>query len=360
VDTEQLAESGQIGGRTVQIEKDGQVRCHVYPTPDLARLPAVEGGSVLVRTVRSTISPGTEMTFFGRTASNVYLHKTWSEELRLFVKGTPSISYPIVFGYRAAGTVLESDVEDLPVGTRIFGNWRHTEYTRLPAEQARAQRAPDGLSDEDAVDVGQMGPICVNAVAYAEGREKGTPVVVFGAGPVGLITAQVVRANGASEVVVVDRLSSRLAIAERLGLSPLDATRTEDVAVDLKRRFGAEGVAVAFECTGAAAALHEAVRVVRRRGTVVAVGFYQGGADRLMLGDEFHHNGVEIRCGQIGNVHPSLDWPGLRARVVELAASGQLVLGGLPRLSLPVEQVAEGFAALSRPAEVLQVELTYP
>jgi hypothetical protein len=39
--------------------------------------------------------------------------------------------------------------------------------------------------------------------------------------------------------------------------------------------------------------------------------------------------------------------------------SGQLVLGGLPRLTLPVERVAEGFDALTRPAEVLQVALTY-
>jgi len=116
---------------------------------------------------------------------------------------------------------------------------------------------------------------------------------------------------------------------------------------------------VAFECTGNAAALHQACRVVRRRGTVVAVGFYQGGATDLRLGEEFHHNGVEIRSGQIGNLHPRFDAAGLRARGVELARARQVILGGLPRLEVPVERAAEGFAALRRPAEVLQVVFAY-
>ena len=108
---------------------------------------------------------------------------------------------------------------------------------------------------------------------------------------------------------------------------------------------------------GSTFALHEAIRVVRR-GLVVGAGFYQGEGRGLLLGDEFHHNGVRVICGQIGNVHPSTDWPGLRARIIELA-TGAVVLGGLPRLTLPVEEVAEGFAALGRPADVLQVAFSY-
>jgi threonine dehydrogenase-like Zn-dependent dehydrogenase len=101
------------------------------------------------------------------------------------------------------------------------------------------------------------------------------------------------------------------------------------------------------------------VRAVRRQGTVVAVGFYQGDAAGLRLGEEFHHNGVEIRSGQIGNLHPSFDAESLRARSVELARSGRVVLGGLPRHELPVEEASAGFAALRRPAEVLQVVFRY-
>lgn len=348
-----LIAQGQIGGRTVRIDRSGAVGCETY---ELGPLPE---GSVRVRTRLSAISPGTEMTFFGRDATNVYLHKRWDEELRLFVAGQPSMDYPIVFGYRAAGEIVESQLEDLPVGSRLFGNWRHTEFVALSAEQARAQRLPDELSFEDGVDIAQMGPICVNAVAYAQEEQVGAPAVVFGCGPVGLITAQVVRASGADPVLSIDRLASRLEVAESLGLRPVDASSGDDVAAGIKREFGSEGIPVAFECTGSSVALHEAIRVVRRRGTVVAAGFYQGEAAGLYLGEEFHHNGVQVRSGQIGNVHPSTDWPGLRGRTIELASSGRLKLGGLPRLTLPVEQVADGFDALRRPADVLQVALAY-
>ena len=349
---EALVADGAIGGRTVQIVANGDVECATYEPAALA------DGSVRVRTVRSAISPGTEMTFYGRDASNVYLHKRWNEELRLFEAGEPSMEYPITFGYRAAGEVVESRSPDVVVGARVYGNWRHTELTAMPAERALAQMLPDDLSWDDGVDIGQMGPICVNAVAFGEREHAGGPAVVFGAGPVGLIVAQIAAAEGA-QVHIVDRIAERLAVAAELGLETVVAGEGVDVGATLKQRFGAEGIAVAWECTGSSFALHEAIRTVRRQGLVVGVGFYQGEGRGLLLGDEFHHNGIRIVCGQIGNVHRTLSWTKLRARTIELAASGQVQLGGLPRLTLPVEQAADAFDALTRPAEVLQTALRY-
>jgi threonine dehydrogenase-like Zn-dependent dehydrogenase len=297
------------------------------------------------------------MTFYGRDASNVYLHKRWNEELRLFEAAEPSVSYPVTFGYRAAGIVVDAGTTEVAPGLRTYGAWRHTEFVAMPAEQAMTQALPESLSWDDGVDIGQMGPICVNAVAFGDGEARGGTAVVFGAGPVGLITAQIARADGA-EVVIVDRIPARLRIASDLGLQTMIADGS-DVAADLKRRFGSEGIAVAWECTGSTMALHEAVRAVRRQGLVVAVGFYQGEARGLMLGDEFHHNGVRIVCGQIGNLHRTMTWESLRSRTMELTRQRALVLGGLPRLTLPVEEVADAFAALTQPAAVLQAALDY-
>jgi NADPH:quinone reductase-like Zn-dependent oxidoreductase len=349
---DRLAERGEIGGRTVRITETGAVECHAYP---LGPLPP---GMVRVRTALSVISPGTEMTYIGRDASNPYLHKTWDPELRVFTPGAPTQDHPIVFGYRAAGTVVASSDVDVPPGTRVYGKWRHTEFTTLSIADARAQRLPDELSFEDGADLAQMLPIAVNAVAYAEERHAGAPAVVFGCGPVGLILAQVARATGAMTVYAVDRLAQRLAIAKSLGLVPLDAAR-EDVSLRLKREHGADGIPVAFECTGSARALHEAIRSVRRRGTVVAVGFYQGAAAGLFLGDEFHHNGVEVRSGQIGNLHPRWEIGALRTFGIDLVRRHAVILGGLPRVSLPVEAAADAFEALKRPGEVLQAALSY-
>ena len=343
---------GEIGGRTVQIVESGAVECHTYEPAPLAE------GNVRVRTVRSAIIPGTEMTFYGKDASNVYLHKQWNEELRLFEAGTPSAEYPLTFGYRASGEVVESRSPDVPVGHRVYGNWRHTEFTSMRAQRALEQALPDGLSWDDGVDIGQMGPICVNAAAFGEGEHEGGPVVVFGAGPVGLITAQVIAAEGA-QVFVVDRIQQRLEIARDLGLETVEAGDGVDVAATLKRRFGSEGIAVAWECTGSTLALHEAIRVVRRKGLVVGVGFYQGEGRGLFLGDEFHHNGIRVACGQIGNIHASHTWPSLRQRVIDLALAGSVKLGTLPRQLFPVEEAAAAFDALTRPADVLQSALTY-
>lgn len=343
---------GEVGGRTVQIVESGAVECHVYDPAPLAY------GQVRVRTVRSAISPGTEMTFYGKDASNVYLHKTWNPELRVFQPGTPSMQYPLTFGYRAAGEVVESRSADVAVGHRVYGNWRHTELTAMPAERALQQTLPHALSWDDGVDIGQMGPICVNAVAFGEGEHRGGAAVVLGAGPIGLITAQVAQAEGA-QVIVVDRIPGRLAIARDLGLETIEAAEGVDVAAELKGRLGSEGIAVAWECTGSTFALHEAIRVVRRQGLVVAVGFYQGEGRGLLLGDEFHHNGIRVVCGQIGNIHRTHTWPTLRERTLELALAGSVRLGSLPRLTLPVERAADAFDALTRPTEVFQTTLSY-
>jgi len=346
-----LVAGGEIGGRTVRILETGEVDCHSYPIAPLI------DGAVRVRSARTAISPGTELTYIGRSATNPYLHRRWDPELRLFVDGAPSVTYPIVFGYRAAGIVVESRTDRVTEGTRVFGNWRHTEFTTLAASDALAQLLPTELSFDDGVDLAQMLPIAVNAVAFSEGRHAAGLTVVFGCGPVGLLVGQVAKATGAAIVYAVDRLPARLDIGRSVGLEPLSADG--DVAARLKHELGPEAVPVAFECTGSAAALGDAIRVVRRRGTVVAVGFYQGHAAGLRLGEEFHHNGVEIRSGQIGNIHPSFDAKTLRARSVELARSGEVVLGGLPRYEVEVEQARAGFDALRRPAEVLQVVFRY-
>jgi Zn-dependent alcohol dehydrogenase len=342
---------GEIGGRTVRILENGEVDCHSYPVAPLA------DGRVRVRSLRTAISPGTELTYLGRGATNPFLHRRWDPELRLFVEGASTVAYPIVFGYRAAGVVVESRTPRVSEGAHLFGKWRHTEFTTLDGADAEAQLLPDDLSDDDGLDLGQMLPIALNAVAFAEGKHAGAPAVVFGCGPIGLLTAQVARATGAKPVYAVDRLAPRVDIARTLGLEAVAAEA--DVAARLKRSHGADGIPVAFECTGSASALQEATRVVRRRGSVVALGFYQGDAAGLRLGEEFHHNGVQIRSGQIGNLHPSFDWRAIRARAVDLAKGGEVVLGGLPRLELPVERAREGFAALGRPSDVLQVVFTY-
>src|SRR5437868_2428303 len=122
--------------------------------------------------------------------------------------------------------------------------------SRRSAAEAHAQLLADELSFDDGVDLAQMLPIAVNAVAFAEDRHVGGPTVVFGCGPIGLLVAQVARATGAGPVYAVDRVTQRLDIARWLGLEPIAAEG--DVAAALKERLGVDAIAVAFECSGSA------------------------------------------------------------------------------------------------------------
>jgi threonine dehydrogenase-like Zn-dependent dehydrogenase len=85
-----------------------------------------------------------------------------------------------------------------------------------------------------------------------------------------------------------------------------------------------------FQCRGRAASLAEALRSLRPQGTVIDLAFYEGGADQVRLGEEFHHNGLAIRCAQVGRVPRGLaaSWPRERLQaegVRLLRAHGALV-----------------------------------
>ena len=68
---------------------------------------------------------------------------------------------------------------------------------------------------------------------------------------------------------------------------------------------------------------------------------------------------IEVRSGQIGNLHPRWEIGALRAFGIELARRRAVILGGLPRVSVPVEDAATAFGELTRPADVLQVAFSY-
>ena len=75
-------------------------------------------------------------------------------------------------------------------------------------------------------------------------------------------------------------------------------------------RAGDRGADVVFQCRGQASALATALRILRPQGTVIDLAFYPGGCDEVRLGEEFHHNGLSVRCAQIGRVPRGTGHPG--------------------------------------------------
>jgi threonine dehydrogenase-like Zn-dependent dehydrogenase len=169
--------------------------------------------------------------------------------------------------------------------------------------------------------VAQMGPICANGLLHAAAELVGTDVrdlgdgvcgrnvLVIGAGVVGLLTALFCRYCKSADVLVVDPSPYRRSKAEAMGFAALDEREVWRVTKERWNHGGGDrGADIALQCRANAASLHEGLRALRPQGTVIDLAFYQGGADALRLGEEFHHNGLTIRAAQIGRVPRDLSF----------------------------------------------------
>src|SRR5262249_44389458 len=120
-------------------------------------------------------------------------------------------------------------------------------------------------------------------------------VAIFGLGAIGMVAAQLARLNGATRVIVVDPIPTRLALAKRLGVdvtvNPLEA----DAGLAIKQATGGLGVDVAVELSGSYAALQQAMRGVQREGLVVAASYYGDQSGRVDFSREWHHNRITLR-----------------------------------------------------------------
>ena len=161
----------------------------------------------------------------------------------------------------------------------------------------------------------------------------------------------------------MDGIEGRRALARELGASATFGPGPE-VALAVRELTGGRGADVAIDLSGAYPALHESIRMVGPDGRVVASGFYQGEATALRLGEEFHHNRVEIIASQIGSVPAAKrarwDLSRLQETVVDLITAGRPDVTRLVSHRFRVEDAAAAFALLdTRPSSVLQVVLEF-
>lgn len=277
-------------------------------------LPPVKPGRFLVETLFSGVSAGTELTYV--KGVNPFQLGSWNPVHGLFLPGEPTTPYPVRgFGYMQVGRVVRSAGAAVGEGALVAMAYGHR-TAHVADESDRFVELPPGLDPLLGIYAAHMGPICANGLLHAahdlygaQTRDlgdgvRGRRVAVTGAGVVGLLTALFAREHGAAEVVVVDETAARLRVAGALGLATTTATDEELVALKLRWRHTHQdrGADVVFQCRGQARALALALRLLRPQGTVIDLAFYPAGADEVRLGEEFHHNGLTIRCAQIGRV----------------------------------------------------------
>jgi threonine dehydrogenase-like Zn-dependent dehydrogenase len=207
-----------------------------------------------------------------------------------------------------------------------------------------------------------IGAVALNGVHDAAIR-MGDLAVVFGLGVPGQIVAQVARASGAT-VVGVDPVASRREMALRLGADRVLDPTQGSIAELIKSETHGRGADVCIEVSGSTAALAEAIRTVAYSSRVVAMGFFQGGACGLALGDEFHHNRIELVCSQISGVAPAAShrWNKLRLwqTAVRLQQERRVTLLPLITHSVPFAEAPGLFARLDAgEPDILQATLVF-
>lgn len=317
---------------------------------------------VRLRTLYSGISAGTELTAY--RGSNPYLAKRWDSSRRLFLDEEVSFEYPIDgWGYEEVGEVVEAgaDAQGVAVGDRVWGTWGHRSEHVAPAAWAALRVMPADLDSILGI-FSQIGAIALNAILDAD-VHVGELVAVFGQGPPGLIATALVGLNGGT-VVAVDGIGARLRLAKQMGAAHVVDVGRGSPAEAIRELTADAGADVSIEFSGAASALNEAIRSTAYNSRVVASGFFQGGAADLFLGEEFHHNRIQVVCSQISGVNPSLDhrWNELRLQqtVMRLQAEGRLDLKPLISHVIPAADAAAAFRLLDeRQAETVQVVLDF-
>ncbi|MBI2769802.1 MAG: glutathione-dependent formaldehyde dehydrogenase [Burkholderiales bacterium] len=210
------------------------------------------------------------------------------------------------------------------------------EFVRVPKANVGPIKVPDGLSDEQVLFLSDILPTGWQAAKNAQ-LGPGSSVAIFGAGPVGLMSALSARFLGADKIFMVDHHDYRLKFAqEAYGVIPINFDRDEDPAEIILKATQDHGVdatidAVGFEAKGSAVettlttlkmegssgkALRQCIAATRRGGVISVPGVYAGFIHGFLFGDAFD-KGLIFKMGQ---THAQLYMPEL----LEHIASGKM------------------------------------
>ena len=237
------------------------------------------------------------------------------------------------------------------------------EYVRVPQANTGPLRIPDGLSDEQVLFLSDILPTGYQAAINA-GVKPGSTVAIFGAGPVGLMSAACCRLLGAETIYMVDHLPYRLAFAEQTyGVVPIDFSKIDDPADYIVTQTNGRGVdasieAVGFEAEGSAletalttlkmegssgVAIRQCIAATRRCGTVSIPGVYAGFIHGFLLGDAFD-KGLTFKMGQ---THVQKFMPEL----LDFINEGALDPGVIVSHRLSLEDAVHGYEIFDRKEE---------
>jgi threonine dehydrogenase-like Zn-dependent dehydrogenase len=169
------------------------------------------------------------------------------------------------------------------------------EYIRVPLADSTLLRIPDGMTDEEALllcDIVPTGYFCADRAGIAP---EGTYAVI-GSGPVGLMAIAGAREFGARRIYAVDPVSYRLEHAGRFGAVPIDPAQVDPADI-LREATEGRGADAILEAVGTEEATRIAFDLVRRGGTIAAVGVHGEESPPFMQSEAYNKN-LTYRIGR--------------------------------------------------------------
>lgn len=192
----------------------------------------------------------------------------------------------------------------------------------------------------------------VGAVLNTAKVRPGETVAVIGCGGIGLNAVQAAAIAGASRVIAVDRVASKLELARTFGATDVvDAPATDAVMAVLELTAG--GVDYAFEAIGLAATAQQAFNMLGRGGTAVVIGM-------IPLGEQVAIDGFQLLMekrlmgSNMGSNRFRVDMP----QYIEWYLAGKLKLDELVSATMPIEKINDGFETL-KSGEVARQLITF-
>jgi threonine dehydrogenase-like Zn-dependent dehydrogenase len=265
------------------------------------------------------------------------------------------------------GNCHEANPQATAVGG-IFG-YSHTaggydggqaEYVRVPYADVGPTKIPEGMDLEDAVLLTDVVPTGYQA-AEMGGIQPGDTVVVFGAGPIGIMAAKCSWLFGAGRVIVIDHLEYRLEFAKNYAkCEAYNFKSLEDPVVFIKRTTDSLGADVCIDAVGAeaagsamqtvsgrklllqagsATALHWAINSVKKGGIVSIVGVYGPTGNLVPIGNVVN-KGITIRANQASVKR-------LLPKLIEHIQQGRIRPKELITHRIPLEEVADAYRIFS-------------
>ena len=240
---------------------------------------------MLIKTTRSLVSIGTERMLVEFGKANMLqkarqqpdrvkqvLGKIKTDGLRPTLQAVfNKLGQPLPLGYCNVGRVVAAGdgADGFATGDRVASNGHHAEYVCVPKNLVA--HIPDNVSDEDAAFT-VIGSIGLQGIRLCD-PQLGETIVVVGLGLIGMITAELLVANGC-RVIGIDLDANKIAIAQKKGIiavNPAEGTDTVKFVMEMTGNVGADGVIITASAKSDAI-ISDAAKMSRKRGRIILVG----------------------------------------------------------------------------------------